>query len=268
MPALTRGPLPARVYWVRRALVLGTALLLVVGIARLLGDSSDGSSEPDRATQAAATTTPSASVSTSVSSSSEGTRKPGQRASRSEEPVLAAPTGPCVDEDVAVTPEVRSAVAGRDVRIVLQLRTLTAEACTWEVSPGRLAVKITSGDDDIWSSRDCPRSIPARQVTIRKAVTTNVAVMWKQAKRSDSEDCVRFTDWAMPGWYHVTAAALGGEPSDVQFELTTPTAVTVTKTVQPSDSPSGRPVTPSGAAGSRSPSGSPPKSPSGAVEPS
>jgi hypothetical protein len=37
----------------------------------------------------------------------------------------------------------------------------------------------------------------------------------------------------MPGWYHVTVSALGGEPSDVQFELDTPTPVTVTKTAKP-----------------------------------
>ena len=61
MPALTRGPLPARVYWVRRMLVLGTALLLMFGIARLLGNGSDGSSGADRAAQVAADTSASSS---------------------------------------------------------------------------------------------------------------------------------------------------------------------------------------------------------------
>ena len=36
MTAMTRGPLPARVYWRRRALVVLLALGLVVGTARLL----------------------------------------------------------------------------------------------------------------------------------------------------------------------------------------------------------------------------------------
>jgi hypothetical protein len=267
MPTLTRGPLPARVYWVRRAMVLGFALLLVVGIARLLGNGSDGSSGPDdTAAQVAADTTPSGTDTTSGPPSiSEATRRPGLHQSRTQTP-LAEPTGPCSGEDIAVTPEVTGAVAGRDVKVVLQLRTLSSPACTWQVSPRNLAVKITSGPDDIWSSRDCPRSIPAREVTVRSAVTTKVAMIWKQAKRSDSEDCARFTDWAMPGWYHVTAAALGGEPSDVQFELTTPTAATVTRTVEPSNSPSGRPVTPSGKP-SGGASGKASGSPSGAVEP-
>ena len=43
MAALTRGSLSPRVYWTRRLMVLGTAVLLVIGIARLLGGGSDGS---------------------------------------------------------------------------------------------------------------------------------------------------------------------------------------------------------------------------------
>ncbi len=71
---------------------------------------------------------------------------------------------------------------------------------------------------------------------VRQAVTTNVGIVWKQARRSDAQ-CTPLAGWAMPGWYHVTAAALGGEPSDLQFELTTPAAATVTKTADPTQSP-------------------------------
>ena len=55
MNRATRRRLPARVYWVRRLMVLGIATLLVVGIAQLLGGSSGGSSGPDQATPAAQT---------------------------------------------------------------------------------------------------------------------------------------------------------------------------------------------------------------------
>lgn len=277
MPALTRGPLPARVYWVRRLVVLGVATVLVVGIARLLGGGSDGSSSPDQAAQVAADTTsttsttstaptafatsPSATGWSDLTPSTADERASGT-ASRSSEPALAAPDGPCADEDVAVTPEVEDAVAGRDVTIGLQLRTSQSEACTWEVSPQTLTVAITSGKDDIWSSRDCPRAIPTRDVVVRRAVSTTVDLVWN-AHRSD-DDCSRFADWADLGWYHVTAAAVGGEPSDLQFELTKPSPVTITKTAEPTQSPSGRPVAPSRSP-SKSPSTSPGKSPSGSA---
>ena len=56
--------------------------------------------------------------------------------------------------------------------------------------------------------------------------------------RSDAQ-CTPLVGWPMPGWYHVTASSLGGEPSDLQFELKTPVAGTVTKTADPTQSPQG-----------------------------
>jgi hypothetical protein len=252
MPALTHGPHPARVYWFRRLLVLGTAVLLVVSIARLLGGGSDASSAGDGDTAARLSADTPSTSSPAGSASSTGTPSvtppvtpsgtatppvtPTAAATTSAAPVLAAPVGMCQDSDVAVTPKVENGVAGRDVAVVLQLRTMTAQACTWRLSSSALSLAITSGKDAIWNSRSCPRAIPRRDVVVRKAATTEVAVTWKEAKRSD-KDCSSRTEWAMPGWYHVTAAALGGEPSDLQFELTAPTAATITVTASPKQQP-------------------------------
>lgn len=246
---MTRGPLPARVYWVRRLAVLSVALLLVVGIAKLLGGGSDASSGEDQAAQVAADTSTSPSTvdsSLPVDGSASADRskgpkkqhtgkKPGKEQTN-EGPVLLDPEGECTGSDIAVTPKVANAVAGRDVLVVLQLRTLSSPACTWHISDDALTVKITSGNDDIWSSNDCPKAIPVRDVVVRQAVTTTVGIVWKQAMRSNAR-CLPLAGWPMPGWYHVTASSLGGEPSDLQFELTTPVAGTVTKTADPTQSP-------------------------------
>ena len=55
--------------------------------------------------------------------------------------------------------------------------------------------------------------------------------MWN-ARRSD-EECSDRTAWALPGFYHVRAGVLGGEPTDVQFELVAPAPATVTQTADP-----------------------------------
>jgi hypothetical protein len=241
MTALTRGPLSARVYWTRRAMVFGTAVLLVFGIARLLNGGSDGSSAPEpQAVQAGADTTTAATPNPSlpppaVASTAEKTKKP--KPEKSTEPALAAPTGECADEDIAATPEVRKAEAGGPIRIVVGLRTIESEACTWRVTPETLTMKITSGKDDIWSSRQCPRAIPKRDVVVRREATLNLWVYWS-ARRSDDE-CSKQTSWAMPGWYHVAVSALAGEPSDVQFELVRPKAEVVTETADPDGGKSG-----------------------------
>lgn len=229
MSSLTRGPLPARVYWTRRIVLLGTALLLVFGVARVLTAGSDASSGPEKATQVAAEPTPTALPTTTPTVK----KKPGKR----HAPVLAAPDGPCVDRDIAVTPEVRNAVAGRDVFIVLHLRTLESPACTWQVSHESLTLKISSGKDDIWSSRECPRVVPTRSVVVRQAVSTDVGITWN-GKRSD-EDCSRLSNWALPGYYHVAVAALAGEPADEQFELERPTGEVITRSPSPNQQPRG-----------------------------
>ncbi|HEU5037237.1 MAG TPA: hypothetical protein VFT70_09530 [Nocardioides sp.] len=263
MARLTRGPLPARVYWFRRLLVLGTAFALVFGLGRLLVGGSDASSGEDAATQVAAGTAPSQTTSTAPSTPLPTPTKHRTRTPKPT-PTLAAPEGECDGTDVAVTPKVKNAVAGRDVLVVLQLRTLESDACTWRTGSDELTVNITSGKDAIWSSRQCPRAIPVRDVVVRKAVTTNVGVTWRLAKRS-GEECTKLTGWAMPGWYHVTASSVGGEPSDLQFELTTPTAATITKTATPtqSPSPSGRPVTQPSQKPSQGSSQKPSQQPSG-----
>lgn len=232
MTALTRGPLPARVYWTRRVLVLGTVFLLVFGVARMVG----GAGQEEQAVQVSGTPTSAPSeaptgtpAGTAAADQEDRAKKKRKKNGKPAEPVLAEPDGPCVDQDVAVTPTVERAVGGRSVRIALELRTIEDEACTWRVSPESLQLKITSGSDEIWSSRQCPHSVRTRDVVVRSAVTSKVAVRWS-GRRSD-EECSRYTDWALPGWYHVTAAALAGEPSDVQFELVAPERPVITQTV-------------------------------------
>lgn len=237
-----RGPLPARVYWTRRIVVLGIPLLLVVVLARVLGGSSDARDDASgTATQAGATveTTP-APTAGPTSEVAPGTGKKGKRGKKRDqaveeaappEPVLAEPSGPCEPSDIVATPALASAPGGADIPITINLRTVVTEACTWQASPETMTVTITSGSDYIWSSRECPASIPAQDVVVRQALDTSVVVTWS-ARRSD-EGCTKWTDWARVGFYHVQAAALGGQGTDVQFELVAPQPGVITKTAEP-----------------------------------
>jgi hypothetical protein len=240
-----RGPLPARVYWTRRLVVLGIPLLLVVVLARVLGGSSDATDDSSgTATQAGATveTTP-APTSGPTSQVAPGTGKKGTKGKKRKkrdqvvqetvppEPVLAEPSGPCEPSDIVATPAIASAAGGGDIPITINLRTVVTEACTWQASAETMTVTITSGSDDIWSSRECPASIPAQDVVVRQAVDAPVVVTWS-ARRSD-EECSKLTDWARVGFYHVQAAALGGAGTDVQFELVGRQPEVITQTADP-----------------------------------
>lgn len=225
-----RGRLPARVYWFRRAMVVLTAMALVFAIGRLLTGS--GSSAPDD-TAAVTAAHPSRSTPTlgwagptpiRTATSGKAPRATGTPV------VLAAPSGPCAVDEITVTPSVPTATAGAPVELVLEL-TGIKPACTFAVSSRTLVAKVTSGHDRIWSTQDCPRAIRTTTVVVRSATPTRVVVPWT-GRRSD-EGCPRATSWALPGYYHVVAAAIGSEPADGQFRLSVPPRPVVTKTAKP-----------------------------------
>lgn len=225
-----RGPLPARVYWFRRLLLLGLVFGLVFGLSRVFG--GDGDTSPEPAAQPAsgvATTDATPSAASTADAAPRAATKPGRTKTRAP---LAMPTGPCQDSDVRIVPSLEeNAFMGEDVRLTLRLSTFDSPACTWEVSPDTVAVKLTSGSDRIWSSQDCPSAVPTEAVTLRDRKATLVDVVWS-GRRSDS-DCSRLTDWAQAGYYHVTAAAMGSEPESRQFQLRSPAPITITPTPTP-----------------------------------
>jgi len=128
-----------------------------------------------------------------------------------------------------------TAYAGSDVTITLNLTTLESPACTWEVSSDSVVLKLTSGSDRIWSTQDCAAAIATQSVVVRKDAKTKVDVAWS-GQRSD-DGCTRTTLWAQPGYYFATAAALGAEPVDQQFQLLTPLRPTITPTPTPTAKP-------------------------------
>ena len=224
-----RRRLPQRVYWFRRVLVLAVAFGLVFGIGRLLGGDPAEDAGPS-ARPASGTVT--AGSPGAVSTADAAPARKGRKSARPTRSPLPEPSGPCQDSDVRVTPRLGdTARAGGDVRFVLALTTFESPACTWRVGPDTIAVRLTSGSDRIWTSQDCPAVIAERDVVLRTVKATPVEIVWP-GRRSD-EDCSRNTMWAEPGYYHVSAAALGSEPTEVQFELRAPAPVTNTPTPSP-----------------------------------
>lgn len=225
--ARPRRRLPARVYWFRRAMVLLTALALVFAIGRLLNGSGSGSPESTaRVTAGSPSPTPTTGLVGPLPVGASGsTGRPVVTPT-----VLAAPTGPCAVDEITVAPTVPHPVAGGRVALVLEL-TGIKPACTFTVSSRSIVAKVTSGKDRIWTTQDCPRAIRAASVVVRSGAPTPVTVTWS-GRRSDDE-CSRSADWALPGYYHLTAAVIGSEPGDAQFRLTLAPRQVITKTAHP-----------------------------------
>src|SRR5690349_19585315 len=119
MPPLTRGPLPAGIYWRRRVFVLALAATLVFVIANVLSGGSDGKDSSAKvAEQAANESTPSQTITVSDDKGHKGKGRKGNRhlgatqGPTYDPSVLADPDGNCEPADVRITPRIVGAVAG------------------------------------------------------------------------------------------------------------------------------------------------------------
>ena len=225
-----RGPLPRRVYWFRRLLVLGVACALVFGIARLLDYRSD---EPEATGSEQAAPVAGSPTSTATQ---KPRKKPAKKQDEKGKDTLAKPQGPCDDSDVLVTPTIKDAHAGSPVKIVLELTTVEADACFWEVDPDSVFVNVDGEDGTIWSTQHCSDAVPTETLVPRKEKAAKVALWWN-GKESD-EECSPWTEWVLAGAYTAVAAARGSvTPVATGFVLGGAVAPTITETPTPTPTP-------------------------------
>jgi hypothetical protein len=231
--ALTRprGPLPARVYWTRRLVLLLVVLALVLGVARLLGGGRDGGGsaaaggagggEAARPVAGEQRETRSGSANAADrAATAEKPEKP-EREKKPKKKPLPQPDGPCADSDVRVAPVVEEAYLDEPVEITLAVSTEESAACTWEVDPETVFVTISSPERQLWSSQHCPAVVPTEAVVPRRTKPHTVTLRWN-GKESDPA-CSAATEWVLAGTYTVTAIARGSVvPAEAELVLQPP----------------------------------------------
>ncbi len=218
---------------------LGVALAVLLGLAGALNVLTQDSGAPDgRAEQAGAelsdtpttTTSPDAELTKAQRTLLRKLKKAQREAA---DPAPAEPEGPCDPSDITVSPYVYRAVAWRFSYIVLDLKTKTSPACTWRTSPSTITLRVTGDKGEVWTSRDCPISVPREDLVLRNSEGVKIAVVWS-GRRSDTK-CTGTTPWAPPGWYRVQAAAFAGEPGELLFQLQRPEPKVLKQSPEPSD---------------------------------
>ncbi len=150
---LVVGPLPASVYWRRRAMVLGGALLgvlIVVYSCNVAGKTSP-----------AATPTISATPQSKPSLTPSPTPPPAttQAAVNSPTSTVAAvvDANTCTDAEIsvkAVAPKT-SLPKGTEVQITLLIKNISNRQCTRDVGADQQELRIVFGTEKVWSSDDC-----------------------------------------------------------------------------------------------------------------
>jgi hypothetical protein len=238
------GPLPARVYW-RRRLVLLLILVLVIavfwGLLSALGGSPSVGSDPASTSSVSTRHTvstlgpmrnrgqwleyPAASSSANDDESSADLKtddNPGDDtnsdpATEPEPEPLAEPTGDCAPTEVGMSIDVSDTSVGQTTTATLVLTSRATPACTLAITPASLVLRITTGDLVVWSSDDCPDMLPARQVVVRADPATEYRFEWDG--KGSVEGCSPAGAPASPGGYWVEAALVGAESHRGYFDV-------------------------------------------------
>jgi len=225
------GPEPAPTYWARRVAVLGAAILvLAIVVALIVNGTSSGS--PQSAAPAPAVTSPSASTAPAETASPIATptatataeRNPRATPSSTLKPTAkATPTrkpGPvaCPEADLrpTLTGKQRLKVK-RGNTFRLSLINGSGVTCIAEVNSKNFELKIYSGTDRIWSTRDCTTAVR----TVKKKLAGEQALEWTLAwnGRRSRDNCKNRPEIPLPGTYFATAQLDGAKPVQLRMIL-------------------------------------------------
>ncbi|UZN03954.1 hypothetical protein [Cellulomonas sp. S1-8] len=187
---------PARVFWIRRVVVLGLPLLLVVALVVWL-TGRGGDADPVAGPQATA-------------------------------PVPAPPpededdagVADCVPAELAlaVAPGAEAFPAGVEPTFQVSVTNAGTEPCLVDTGDGQREVLVTSGDDRVWSSRDCaPVEADARTLLLAGGQSDVTQMAWPRVR--SAEGCPGELPSPGAGTYAVTMSVGGATSAAAVFGL-------------------------------------------------
>lgn len=230
------GPEPAETYWWRRVAVVGVVIVvLAVAGALIANGTSSGSAvqtnpAPPPAAASATVASPTSSGSSTARSSASPkatarpTAKAGASTPSSPRASTAAPTRTPLPRPVTCAAStLRPTLTGAQQLKVKQRATFTlslingsGQTCAASVNSDNFELRIYSGSDRIWSTKDCAKIVKP----LTKPLEAEQALEWKltwNGLRSRA-GCEDRPEIPRPGTYYATAQLTGAEP--VQLLLT------------------------------------------------
>jgi hypothetical protein len=224
------GPLPPRVYWVRRLVALAVVVLVLVvafAVVRAVtgGEEAQGSDASGEVSTAPDGSEP-ADAADDAADEGAGDEAAGADgdAPADEEPAVAADspegaaTPECAKEDVAVAlrSDASTYAAKVDPVFTMDVTNVGEAPCLVDVTDDTRELLIVSGPARVWSSADC--SDPdARLLLLGPGQVDSRELTWSRV-RSD-EKCAATDVVAAPGTYRATLSLLGRSTDELVFVL-------------------------------------------------
>jgi len=161
------GPQPPSVYWRRRLLLLLVLVAVIVVIVLII--VRPGSGTPTSHPSGSNSSSPSATHGASSGSSSTA----------------------CDPSVITLTPitDAASYAAGVQPQLSMSITNSGASACTFDVGTDAQVYLITSGSDQIWSSKDCQTAPAANKQVLQPGKTLSTTPFAWDRTRSSPTTC-------------------------------------------------------------------------------
>ena len=156
------GPLPPRVYWVRRLVVLGLPLILILIIAV---SCSGGGGKKSPSSGPGVTTTPTTTTSTT-----------------------ADPNAPCVPGDLSAQLSVDAQdniySPGASPVFTATITNVSASPCKFTSTTANETWKVITGADKFWTTAGCPQQDSSSTKVLAPQASHRISITW-DGKRLD-----------------------------------------------------------------------------------
>ncbi len=217
------GPLPSQVYWRRRGLALGIALLAVALIAGVSWALFGGSGSPKNAAKTETAQTPQPEnktpvVAPSVEASAEPTATPTSAVA--PPPVLQAGDD-CPDSNLAIKGVTNAPqyVIGDQPKFTMVVTNIGLVACKRDVGAAVLAAYVYSLDNKrLWSNLDCAPSNETLVKTFNPGEQVTTEVTW--TGMGSAPQCPLPREPIGPGTYNLVVQLGNLRSASVPFTLT------------------------------------------------
>lgn len=207
------GPQPARVYWVRRMVVLAVlvaAVLLVWSfVSRGAAADADGSGTGADAGATGAehgTDAEGADAADAADTGTDGAAADGAPAACAPEALT-----------VTLTTDATSYTGDAAPTFTMTFTNTGDTTCVVDAGGSNRSVLVTSGSDRIWSSADCAAEGGTRTLLLAPGAQEQDTVVWPR-ERSD-ETCSEGLPAPRPGTYTAVAVLGGAQSGSAVFQL-------------------------------------------------